>query len=159
MRTITCICLLAMLASCRQAVVVEKEEAAMSGKIRKSDAEWKAQLSPDAYRVLRERGTERAGTGQYLHHKADGTYVCAGCGAELFASDEKYESGCGWPSFYRTSHTTNITEREDNSFGMRRTEVICSNCGGHLGHVFEDGPQPTGLRYCINSVSLGFEEK
>ncbi len=159
MRTITCICLLAMLASCRQAVVVEKEEAAMSGKIRKSDAEWKAQLSPDAYRVLRERGTERAGTGQYLHHKADGTYVCAGCGAELFASDEKYESGCGWPSFYRTSHTTNITEREDHSFGMRRTEVICSNCGGHLGHVFEDGPQPTGLRYCINSVSLGFEEK
>ncbi len=109
--------------------------------------------------MLRARGTERPGTGEYLHHKADGTYVCAGCGAELFKSAEKYESGCGWPSFYQTSHATNITEREDNSHGMRRIEVVCTNCGGHLGHVFNDGPQPTGLRYCINSVSLGFEDE
>ncbi|MDP6490744.1 MAG: peptide-methionine (R)-S-oxide reductase MsrB [Kiritimatiellia bacterium] len=125
----------------------------------KTDAQWREQLTPMQYRVLRQAGTEPAGTGELLHNKKTGTYTCSGCGVELFTSDEKYDSGCGWPSFWQTSHATNITEHVDNSHGMRRIEVICSNCGGHLGHVFEDGPQPTGQRYCINSVSLGFEEE
>lgn len=131
----------------------------MTVKIQKSDDEWRAELTPEQYRVLRQAGTERPGTGEYLHHKEDGTYVCAACGAELFASGEKFDSGCGWPSFFQTSHNTNIIERVDNSHGMRRTEVLCAHCGGHLGHVFNDGPQPTGLRYCINSVSLGFKDE
>jgi len=159
MKTAVSICALAMLVSCRQAAVVDSEESPMSGKIQKTEAEWKAQLTPLQYRVLRKAGTERAGTGELLDNKRTGTYTCAGCGAELFESDEKYDSGCGWPSFWKTSHTSNIVERIDSSHGMRRTEVLCSNCGGHLGHVFEDGPQPTGQRYCINSVSLGFTEE
>ncbi len=157
MKTAFCICSLAMLMACRQAVVVENEEAPMCGSIEKSDAEWKAELTPMQYRVLRKGGTERAGTGELLHNKQTGTYTCAGCGAPLFESGEKYDSGSGWPSFWKTSHASNVAERADNSHGMRRIEVLCSNCGGHLGHVFADGPQPTGQRYCINSASLGFE--
>ena len=128
-------------------------------KIEKSEDEWKRQLSPDQFRVLRLKGTERAFTGQYWDNHEPGTYVCAGCGEELFTSDTKFESGCGWPSFYDSIEKSKIEEHEDDSYGMRRIEVTCAKCGGHLGHVFPDGPRPTGLRYCINSASLGFRKK
>ena len=129
-------------------------------KVEKSEEEWRAQLSPEQYRVLREQGTERAFTGEYYQHKADGMYICAGCGTELFASDTKYESGSGWPSFDRPASESNVEEIKDTSHGMVRTEVVCAKCGGHLGHVFPDGPrETTGLRYCINSLSLDFKEK
>ena len=108
---------------------------------------------------MREAGTERAFTGEYWDKKDSGTYRCAGCGTELFTSDSKFESGCGWPSFYEALEKDKVEEREDNSFGMRRIEVLCKQCGGHLGHVFPDGPKPTGLRYCINSASLKFDPK
>ncbi|MFX1301030.1 MAG: peptide-methionine (R)-S-oxide reductase MsrB [Promethearchaeota archaeon] len=122
-----------------------------------TDEEWKEKLSKEEYRVLREKGTERAFTGQYWKHKEKGTYKCVGCGVELFSSDEKFDSGCGWPSFYDALDKDKIVEKLDLSQGMRRIEVLCKNCGGHLGHVFEDGPRDkTGLRYCINSVSLKF---
>ncbi len=163
MKLFTCLCLLSMLAACRPHTAAKQacceKGTPMSAKIEKTDAQWREELTPVQYRVLRQAGTERAGTGELLHNKKTGTYTCAGCGVELFRSDEKYESGSGWPSFWRTSYASNITERVDNSHGMRRVEVVCSNCGGHLGHVFEDGPQPTGQRYCINSVSLGFVEE
>ena len=122
----------------------------------KSEQEWREQLSPEQYQVLRQKGTERAFTGRYYDVKDDGTYVCGGCGQVLFTSGTKFDSGCGWPSFYDAVPGT-VEMHEDNSFGMRRTEVTCARCGGHLGHVFPDGPHPTGLRYCINSASLGFQ--
>jgi peptide-methionine (R)-S-oxide reductase len=128
-------------------------------KIMKTDAEWRAELSPEEYRILREKGTEAPFTGEYDHTFEPGSYHCAGCGAELFASEAKYDSGCGWPAFSAPSGEEAIEEERDPSFGMVRTEVMCSNCGGHLGHVFPDGPQPTGLRYCINSAALKLEEK
>ncbi len=123
-------------------------------KIVRSDEEWKQILTPEQYRVLRQQGTERAFTGEYNAEKTPGTYVCAGCGLELFHSETKFDSGTGWPSFYRPLHEANVEQQTDTSHGMERTEVHCGRCGGHLGHVFPDGPKPTGLRYCLNSVSL-----
>ena len=128
-------------------------------KVKKNEQEWKESLTPEQYHVLREKGTERAFTGKYWNLKDDGTYLCAGCGTELFNSETKFDSGCGWPSFYDGLDKSKIVETVDNSFGMHRIEVTCANCGGHLGHVFPDGPRPTGLRYCINSASLDFKPK
>lgn len=120
----------------------------------KSEADWKKSLSPQQYRILREKGTERAFTGEYYETKTPGTYVCAGCGQPLFHSEHKYDSGSGWPSFFKPVEGGNVDTETDITFGMVRTEILCSSCGGHLGHVFEDGPRPTGLRFCVNSASL-----
>jgi len=128
-------------------------------KMKKTEGEWRKELTPEQYHVLREKGTERAFTGALYQNHEDGTYHCAGCGAELFQSDTKYESGSGWPSFYNPAESDAVETHEDTSFGMRRIEVTCARCGGHLGHVFPDGPRPTGLRYCINSASLSFKKQ
>ena len=128
-------------------------------KVQKTEAEWRAELGPEEYHVLREKGTEAPFSGEYDHVFDPGTYRCAGCGAELFQSDAKYDSGCGWPAFSAPASGEAIDEETDTTFGMMRTEVMCSNCGGHLGHVFPDGPRPTGLRYCINSAALHLDEK
>lgn len=126
-------------------------------KVRKSEEEWRAELSPEEYAVLRGKGTERAFSGAYWDAKEEGVYRCRGCGQELFSSETKFDSGTGWPSFYAPMGEAGVETEEDRSFMMRRTEVLCSRCGGHLGHVFEDGPEPTGLRYCINSCSLSLD--
>jgi peptide-methionine (R)-S-oxide reductase len=126
-------------------------------KVVKTDAEWRAELSPEEYKVLREKGTERAFTGAYWANHDEGVYRCRACGQELFSSDTKFDSGTGWPSFYEPSESEAVETENDRSFFMRRTEVHCSRCGSHLGHVFDDGPEPTGLRYCINSCSLDLD--
>lgn len=128
-------------------------------KIHKTEEEWRRELSPEQYQVLREKGTERPFSGEYETCETPGTYKCAGCGQELFVSDTKFDAGCGWPSFYQPASPASIETHDDNSYGMRRVEVTCSRCGGHLGHVFADGPRPTGRRYCINSASLKLEPK
>ncbi len=156
---LTLIAAVTCLASCsaQDAPIDANGASSDSSGVSKSESEWREELPHMACFVLREKGTERAFTGDYWDHHEKGVYQCAGCGHALFDSDHKFESGTGWPSFFQPAEGASITEHEDDSWGMRRVEVLCSACGGHLGHVFEDGPRPTGLRYCINSAALKFE--
>jgi peptide-methionine (R)-S-oxide reductase len=135
----------------------ERSTGTMAAPMTCSEKEWRSRLTPEQYRILREKGTERAFTGRFHDHHEPGKYVCAGCGQPLFDADAKFDSGTGWPSYYQAIDDRAVSEKEDRSWGIKRTEVLCSRCGGHLGHVFQDGPRPTGLRYCINSAALEFD--
>ena len=137
----------------------KKQGTPMSDKVIKTDEEWKNELTPEQYRILREKGTERAFTGKYWDNHEIGIYICAACSTELFESDTKFDSGCGWPSYFEAIDSNRIIYKEDKTFGMTRTEVMCAKCGGHLGHIFDDGPPPTGKRYCINSGAMKFIKK
>ena len=142
--------------TCTFAVQAQFNDTIMNKKQNKTEQQWATQLSHEKYQVLRQCGTEPPFTGKYVNFKKDGYYYCAGCGAKLFSSEAKYDSGSGWPSYYAPVDTASIVEVVDNSLGMKRIEIKCANCGGHLGHVFNDGPAPTGMRYCVNSLSLEF---
>jgi peptide-methionine (R)-S-oxide reductase len=143
--------------ACGSAVAQVKHKPSAKDAVVKTDAQWKKILTPEQYHVLREKGTERAYTGKYWNNHAEGTYVCAACGQALFSSKTKYESGTGWPSFWDPIKKGAVDLEVDRSLGEERTEVLCSRCGGHLGHVFDDGPKPTGMRYCMNSVAMNFK--
>jgi methionine-R-sulfoxide reductase len=151
------------LASCQTVTSTENKNTTntkkpMETSLNKTDAEWKKTLTPEQYHILREKGTEYPGSGEYNHHSAKGTYVCAGCGTELFTSDQKFDSHCGWPSFDNNiAGGDRVKQVKDLSHGMIRTEIVCAKCGGHLGHIFDDGPTATGQRYCVNSLSLKFK--
>jgi peptide-methionine (R)-S-oxide reductase len=151
--------LVSLLLSCTAQEQKPQTETTMKFKVDKSNEEWKKELTPEQYYILREKGTERAHTGEYNMFFEDGTYRCSACNAELFTSDSKFDAHCGWPSFDRAISDSAIVEKADYSHGMVRTEIMCGTCGGHLGHVFNDGPTDTGLRYCVNSISIDFEEE
>jgi len=161
--TITSLALLAAVSIAfgadKPAAPVQRGGSTMTNEVTKTDAEWKKLLTPEQYRVLREKGTERPFTGDYWNNHDVGVYRCAACNAELFTSEAKFDSHCGWPSFFAAKAKQNIRLQPDNSHGMQRIEVLCAHCGGHLGHLFDDGPAPTGQRYCINSVSIKLEKK